>query len=184
MRRIGARIVATAQDRPRAVTSLLLVGVATHAVVAIIWPAASPWASYARPTPDDTGTIASVYLGLAGVAALAAGFAGVVIIFGLDTQSRRFLGFRHQSESSLRQNWTAVIGGSFWAAALGVAAGALVVGRGSVVAPWLFELGCLMAIHAAVRMVWLLRILMRLVAEEDREAVQISRQVKLGDILD
>lgn len=177
------RVVAFTQDRPVGVSVVLVGLVAVHALAAIWWPRLSPWVSYSKPAPDAIGTIASVYLGLAGVAALAAGFAGVVIVFGLDSKSARFLEFRDHANVSLHGNWTSVIVSSFVAAGLGLAAAALVPGAGIVVPPWCFELGCLMVAHAAARMVWLLRVLMGVVKEDDRAEMGRMRTRRVSERL-
>jgi hypothetical protein len=155
------------QDRPGVVTSALFGAVAVHAVGALWCVPLRIW----TPLTMDPGVNAAggLYLGLAGGSAMAASFAGVVIIFGLDRQSEKFLKFRQVAGRSLSSNWMSVIASSFSSAALSLAAAVIVALGHPDVAPWLFELSALLVVHAVLRMLWLLRTLMRVVKGEDDE---------------
>ncbi len=81
------------KDRPALVTGGLIIIAVLYTFAAWLWPAVDFFALLRAP-PERLDSVVSLYLGVAGVAAVGAGFAGVVIVFGLDTQSEKFLDFR------------------------------------------------------------------------------------------
>lgn len=175
------RIVALVQDRPLVVSAGALVLVVVHGLLTQCGVVGDSWSGLRQ---RDAGSVAvSIFLGLAGVGALSAGFAGVVIVFGLDTRSEKFLRFRLSARRSLVGNWTSLIASPITAAALGLAAAAMTAAGWRALAPWLFELGCLMFVHGALRMIWLLRVLMGVVAAEDAVAESALRLVPLESVI-
>jgi hypothetical protein len=168
------------KNRPAVVTLTLIVSVVAHALLTIVVPAAAIWTPLTDATVRDS--VAGLYVGLAGVSAMAAGFAGVVIIFGLDSRSEKFLTFRQTAGHSLSANWISVIASSFGSAGAGVAAAVLLLLGHPGVAPWLFELGVLLVVHAALRMLWLLRSLMRVVAADDGRTTRAQARAPLARV--
>lgn len=166
------------RDRPWTVTLGLVAAVAGHAALSIRWPALDIWSRLIQSEFDQV----ALYLGLAGVAAMAGGFAGVVIVFGLESQGERFLTFRTAGGRSLRSNWLSVIGSSFGSAGLAVGAALLDGLGGSSAGGWAFELSALLITHAILRMLGLLSSMMRVVAADDRKAAKQASRMSLDDL--
>lgn len=118
----------------------------------------------------------SVYLGFAGIVAITAGFAGVIAIFALGSTSTSFSRMRHQGGARMGANWTSPVANSL-AAALGSALCAVVAitGRGEL-AWWLFEFLFLIAVMSALRLIWLFKRLIGVVAEDDRKASEQAEE--------
>lgn len=173
---------AALQDRPRRVTLTLIVLVALHAVLSHFYPVVDPWGSLRATTDEALQNTVTIYLALSGASAIAAGFAGVVIVFGLGSTSQKFLTFRTKAGASLRSNWTSVIGSSFAAAGASLIAALLAVSGHLAAAAWAFELGVVLVVHPIVRMVWLLWILMGVVQADDATEVKRANVVPLDEL--
>jgi hypothetical protein len=95
-------------DHPHWCSLLLILVVAMH------WLLASrhPNTDLLRALDQSAikGQVAELYISVTGVSALASGFAGVVIVFGLQSESSRFRRFRWAGGGRLIGNWMAVIG--------------------------------------------------------------------------
>lgn len=167
-RRAGRRVRIAVQDHPLRVTLALAAVVAAHAVVGWRW---WPWVNpFKKIATDDqqVGTAVTIYLGTAGAAALVAGFAGVVLVFTIGAQTPRVRMFRDRGGRSLQRNWIAVVAEPFAATLLGIIAAVTQLTAGRPVAPWLFEFAVVMLVHGAIRLLWLLRELVRIVAADDQ----------------
>ncbi len=124
--------------------------------------------------PIDHGLVGEVYIGLAGVAAIAGGFAGVIIVFGLTPSSELFRKFRLDAGERMVANWISIITNSFLAAALGIAASTLEALSFHAVGAFVFSSGCLLLLHSSIRSIWILRTLLTLVRNDDRRTQQES----------
>ncbi|WP_455834121.1 hypothetical protein [Pseudarthrobacter siccitolerans] len=111
----------------------------------------------------------TLFLGTAAAAAILAGFAGVVVVFGLTAEGERFRAFRVTSGVRLRSNWTSTSLAGFTAAGLSLASSICTVNGPVWLAPWLFELSLLLMFHGALRTVWILRSLVTVVRNQDLE---------------
>ncbi|GAA1404038.1 hypothetical protein [Oerskovia paurometabola] len=180
--RLRDRVVAFLQDRPRGVTVSLILLVAAHAVLAHFLPSLDFWDALREPSESSVQNTVTIYLSLSGASALAAGFAGVVIVFGLGSTSVKFLTFRVRAGRSLRRNWTSVIGSSFAAAGGATVAALLAVSGELWIAAWVFELGLVLVIHPVIRMVWLLWVLMGVVESDDAVVISAQNRVPLDDL--
>ncbi|MFH5824734.1 hypothetical protein [Georgenia sp. AZ-5] len=174
------RILGVLVDRPSVVTIAMFAAVVAHALMSIRYPSLNFWSS-ALPdgVPADGEPARSVYLALSGAAATSAGFAGVVIVFGLTTSSQSFRKFRTAGGAELRASWLSVIASSFAATIASLAAAVTAM---SIVGPWLFELGVLLWLHGISRMLFLLRGLMGLVKRDDADASRADRVVSSADL--
>ncbi|MCR6706573.1 MAG: hypothetical protein NVV66_18420 [Cellulomonas sp.] len=167
------------QDHPFVVTTVVLAAVVAHAVAAAFWSPLDIWHPLVEMEPDGVGVL---YLGLAGLSAAIAGFAGVIVIFGLEGHSRKFLTFRVAAGNSLRANWMSVVLSSFASAAIALVATVLAfLGRGTI-GPWLFELSAFLIFHSAARLTWLLSALMRVVASEDEAQARENNKRSLDSL--
>lgn len=165
------RILSLLQDHPIVVTSLALVLVIIHWSLVTFGPLENTWEPLLR-SPD--GGIA-IYLGSASAAAIVAGFAGVVVVFGLTAGGSRFRQLRLEGSESLTRNWTSASISGFAAAGLSLAAAVISSIDLGWISPWLFEASMLLLIHGTVRIIWLLRALMGVVYAEDAAADRFSK---------
>jgi hypothetical protein len=166
--KIGAKTLGVLQDYPAIVNAAIVALVALQAVIAQIW-GLGDWP--ARLVGDSSYRDANVALclGVAGLTAMTAGFAGVIVVFGLSTSSDRFRILRVRGGSRLRANWTSVVATGFCGAFLALLAAATTIAGSQWAAMWILEAAALLALHAAVRLLWLLRTLADVVGTEDRE---------------
>lgn len=169
---------ARVEDHPVVVTGGVFVLVALHAVLTLgaEW-VPNIWESFGAS--NISGVQVPVQLGLAGVAALAGGFAGVVTVFALSSNSPQFRGFRREAGTTLRSNSVSIVASSFGSAGVALSAATLTASSWQWITPWLFELGVLLVLHATIRMIWLFGMLIRVVNEDDRQA---SREARLAAI--
>jgi hypothetical protein len=122
----------------------------------------------------DHGLVGEVYLGLAGVAAICGGFAGVIIVFGLTPSSDLFRKFRLDAGERMVANWISVITNSFLAAAVGIVAGTLESLTFHAIGAFVFVAGGLLLAHSSIRSIWILHKLLTLVRNDDAKTQQES----------
>jgi len=180
----GRRLRAVVRDWPGITTTILTLIVAIHALGAKY--AGWPWMLKRFITELGTSTLDSsiasaVYLGLSAVAAISAGFAGVIIVFGLTSNSEVFRNFRRTSGNRLSSNWTSVIASAFLASGLSIGAALAQINDRPFVANMLFELGCLLLLHSAVRSVWVLRLLLQLLTVDDEKKISAELTARHGN---
>lgn len=152
------------QDHPWSVNIALVVLVALHAVPSMLGVIPNVWSALADA---DAAVATSVYLGFLGAASIVAGFAGVVVIFGLSGESAKFRQFRLVGGLALSRNWISTIASGFLAAGLALVAALLALSGAGAFSPWFFELGILFLIHGSVRLIWLMKGLVHAVAADD-----------------
>ena len=152
------------QDHPLYVSLSIFAAVAAQAALTWLGQLPNMWAG--TLAQEDSVTV-TLFLGTAAAAAILAGFAGVVVVFGLTADGDRFRVFRLEAGKSLRGKWTSTSLAGFAAAGLSPGAAIAVVNGPDVAAPWLFELSLLLMAHGALRTVWILRELIVVVRNED-----------------
>lgn len=162
MKRLGGLI----QDHPALVSLTAFIVVAAHATLVVLEKLPNSW----EPLTKTVDVGISIYLGAASAAAIVAGFAGVVVVFGLTATGVRFRQLRLQGAASLSRNWTSASVSGFAAAGLSLAAAVLAGVGANDWSPWLFEWSMLLLLHGTVRIIWLLRSLMDVVHTEDQAA--------------
>lgn len=110
-----------------------------------------------------------LYLGAAVSASILAGFSGVVVVYGLTAPGSRFTTLRAEAGAALPRNWTSTSIAGFLASGLFVGAAVLSSIGQAFWSPWLFELGLFLLMHAAIRIIWLLRELMAVAVQTDSD---------------
>ena len=114
-------------------------------------------------------------LGMLTVAGIMAGFVGVVVVFGLQASAPVFVRFRVAAGQSLGRNWLVLIATGFVSTAAAMAAAVaysldvVALGFGAL----LFSV--LLSVHAALRMLWLVRVLIEAVRLDDTEKLSPSK---------
>ncbi|HWL59754.1 MAG TPA: hypothetical protein VNQ48_02595 [Microbacteriaceae bacterium] len=165
MRRIASFLL----DHPSAVTLVLTLIVVAHFLVSLLW---LPWLAPAQlfsavPDDDRSNAVAQLAIGVAGVAAMVGGFAGVVVVFGLSSDDERFRKVRLKAATSLQRNWMSVVTTPL-IAAFGAFMAAVAATAGAIgLSAWLLELCVLLAGHGAVRLVVVLFELVKVVHQSD-----------------
>lgn len=152
------------KDHPLVISSLSLALVGVHATLTWLNVLPNIWGGVLAKDPSVGVTL---FLGTAAAAAILAGFAGVVVVFGLTADGEKFRVFRVVSGARLRSNWTSTSLAGFAAAGLSLASAVCIVNGPTFIAPWIFELSLLLMAHGAARTVWILRELVTVVRTED-----------------
>lgn len=129
----------------------------------------------------ELGSIVSVYLSLAAVGAIYAGFAGVIIVFGLTPTSNLFRTFRQNAGERMVANWRSVISTAFLASSLSIASAALESLNYREAGSYVFEVGVLLLFHSAFRSLWILGVLLILVKHDDTRELHQQRTRTLGN---
>jgi hypothetical protein len=142
---------------------VVLVGV--HFVASWLEWVPNVWTALSDPANQEAAR--SIYLGMLGPAAIVAGFAGVVVVFGLTATSDRFRTFRANAGNSLRRTWVSSSLSGFEAVALSVAAALLSVAGLPLLAAYVFEASLLLLLHGSLRLVWILAQMIGVVRADD-----------------
>lgn len=165
---LEAKMLGYLQDHPRMIN---LVAAITSAVASIcigLWW----WKPFAALSSEGT----SLALGLLSLAGILTGFVGVVIVFGLQASAPVFVRFRVQAGSSLGRDWLALISTGLLAAACSMASSvAYAVGQWTP-GGGLLLLGVLYCTHCALRMLWLVRVLIDAVHADDKMQMSSNPQ--------
>jgi hypothetical protein len=148
-------IRAFVREQPFWVDFIALVLVCAHATLTALGWIPNVWAVLQGAGRVEGAQ--SLYLGMLGPAAIVAGFAGVVVVFGLSAGSSRFTRFRARAGNSLKRTWVASTLAGFEAAGLCTAA-TVINWMDTVqwVAPFTFELALWLMLHGSGRLVWIL----------------------------
>lgn len=158
-------------DHPSVVTCGLIGLVILQWLLSWTW---FPWLSPLQwaldvPEANRPDAFASLATGVAGVAAMVGGFAGVVVVFGLSSNDERFRQVRLKASTSLRRNWTSIVTTPLFAAFGAMGAAALATGRHETSSLWVLEACVLLAAHGALRLVVLLAALVKVVHASDEQ---------------
>jgi hypothetical protein len=165
---------------------VLVAAVAVQIIVSIFWlPAASPSRLFDAIQPATRFTaIADLAIGVAGVAAMVGGFAGVVVVFGLSSNDERFRKVRLKAATSLSRNWMSVLTTPLVAAFGSIIAAAVASAGRTDVAVWMLELFVVLAAHGAVRLVIVLFELVKVVHNSDASSQQKADTVDPDELFE
>lgn len=152
------------KDHPLYVSLVAFGCVAVHTALTLLNFIPNVWAGVLA---KDVSVAVTLFLGTAAASAILAGFAGVVVVFGLTADGERFRVFRVESGKRLRSNWTSTSLAGFTAAGLSLGSSIFVVNGPAFLAPWLFEMSLLLMAHGAARTIWILRELVTVVRNQD-----------------
>lgn len=159
----------------------LLVGlVAAHFVATWYEWIPNVWAALSEPSAQQSAQ--EIYLGMLGPAAIVAGFAGVVVVFGITASSDRFKRFRAQAGGALRRTWVSSSLSGFEAVGFAVAAALLSVSGLLMAAPFAFEASLLLLLHGAIRLIWILAQMIGIVRADDVVSTDEANSFKLASL--
>lgn len=114
--------------------------------------------------------------------ALVTGFAGVVVVFGLQSDSKRFRQLRIDGGKALQSSWSSVSASGFLALAAGFLAVIAFGGPLQPAGPWLVAVGTLLLTHSGIRLLWLLRMMASTVKGEDFVSRKSEKVIKTSSI--
>lgn len=158
----------------------ILILVALHFIATLLGWTPNVWRALSEPSAQSQAQ--AIYLGVLQPAAIVAGFAGVVVVFGLTASSDRFKRFRAQAGRSLRRTWVSSSLSGFEAVALAVVAALLSVSGLMLVAPFAFEASLLLLLHGSIRLVWILSQMIGIVRADDVTATEKATEFKLSSL--
>lgn len=115
----------------------------------------------------NVSDITTIYSTVLSVAAIQSAFAGVVVVFGLSTQPSAFVVLRREAGKALVDNWLSISYSGFFSAGLSLIALLLLHMGASKLSPWLFEYAVLVCAHGIMRLLWLLKKLIQVIAKVD-----------------
>lgn len=165
LKRARERVFGELQDHPRAVNIALIV------LAAVATSALAIWAHDVLKTLSAHGL--DLALGVLSLAGILAGFVGVVVVFGLQASAPVFVRFRVKAGTSLGRDWLVLISTGFSAAALSLfAAIAYATGQWTPAAGLLLA-AMLLSGHCALRMLWLMGVLVRAVRVDDQQSEHV-----------
>lgn len=171
-------------DHPHLWSVVLLGAVVGHCCLARRYPKIDILRGLAGGEATEMSQVSDLYISVTGVSALAAGFAGVVIVFGLQSASPRFRRFRWAGGRSLASNWMAVIATPVASSLLSLGATLGLNVDQAEASRWLFEASIVLLLHTSLRVLWLLRALANVVAADDdmdeRASNRLSTKVFFG----
>ena len=177
----AALVRSKAEDYPT------LVNLSAGLLLVIYWKLTSWFPSISVPRAlgrtVKSDQLLALHLGAAGLATMTAGFAGVVIIFGLSGGGERFRKLRMAGGRRLLANWVSVVAVSFTAAFLAVACALAALAGWRQESLWGFLFVCLLAAHGAARLVWLLTALAKVVKRTDADEQRIADSVNVDDVI-
>ena len=158
-------------DHPSIVTGGLLSLVLLQWLLSWLW---LPWLSPLEwtlevPEGERPAAFSALATGVAGVAAMVGGFAGVVVVFGLSSNDARFREVRLKASTSLRRNWTSIVTTPLFAAFGAIGSAALATSRHETSSLWVLEACVILAAHGALRLVVLLSALVKVVHASDEQ---------------
>ncbi|WP_295823941.1 hypothetical protein [uncultured Microbacterium sp.] len=181
---MGRKIGSFLLDHPGFVTVVIVVAVVAQVVVSFWVPVVSPGHIFLPLAEAERSTaVADLALGVAGVAAMVGGFAGVVVVFGLSSDDERFRKVRLKAATSLQRNWTSVVTTPLVAAFGALVAATLARATWIDGAAWVLELCVLLAAHGAVRLVVVLFELVKVVHNSDLATQRSSDTADTDDVL-
>lgn len=173
-------LLTTIETKPFVIT--LLLGGTTVLWRILVWQQKAPPVVEDILSKPDVEVSVAIALGLASVAAIAAGFAGAIIIFGISADTPIMRAFRAKTETYLRANWKSVIGSSFLSAIVGLVCAFCLAAQWVWLAAPTLIFGALLLVHAIVRMVWLFGILLSLVSTQDMKDSRKTRKRSTTDV--
>lgn len=169
--KIFSRPVGWVIDHPGKTNGYLLLAVLAHLSATLFQPELNPW-PYLFPEGSEPVTVS---LAIVGTGALLAGFAGVVVVFGLQGNSERFRKLRRDGGKELQNNWSSMSSSGFWTMGLSIASSICYSAKWALPGGLLLELSLLILSHGSIRLIWMLKQLISVVSVEDEVADRRDR---------
>lgn len=168
------------REEPFKVDALLALIVVAHAAFSLLGLMPNIWA--ALTGAGNRGEAQAIYLAILGPASIVAGFAGVVVVFGLSAGSSRFRKFRSHAGASLKRTWVASTLSGFVAAALCILASIVNLTDWASGAPFLLELSLFILAHGAIRLVWILSEMIGITRVDDAKATDEASKFPISQL--
>lgn len=161
------KIIGLLKDRPSFAT-WLIIGVIVLQVVLVKKGVIPYWLEGLCKSNEAN----DLYLAMLGAAALQAGVAGVVVVFGLSAQPQAFRILRNAAGQSLVNNWMSISYSGFLSAGCALAATLINMLGDKWFSPWFFEASMLFCAHGVIRLLWLFKQLIGVVRDADSKEAQ------------
>ena len=158
MKKAVSALLGVLKDKPIVANLLLLV------IMMIQYYVAPRSWDIDENTLSDLTTIYSTVLS---VAAIQSAFAGVVVVFGLSTQPSAFVVLRREAGKALVDNWLSISYSGFLSAGFSLIALLMLHMGVPKLSPWFFEYAVLICVHGIIRLLWLLKKLIQVIAKVD-----------------
>ncbi|WP_236837960.1 hypothetical protein, partial [Bifidobacterium longum] len=91
----------------------------------------------------------------------------VVVVFGLSTQPSAFVVLRREAGKALVDNWLSISYSGFLSAGFSLIALLMLHMGVPKLSPWFFEYAVLICVHGIIRLLWLLKKLIQVIAKVD-----------------
>ncbi|MCW2904135.1 MAG: hypothetical protein JWO67_6400 [Streptosporangiaceae bacterium] len=175
---LGRWVKGLAQDRPALVNAVLGLLVFAYWLLCRSHPKQN--IALILDKAATRGEIVTLHLGVAALAAMTAGFAGVVVVFGLTADAERFRQLRREGDHRLRATWVSVVSSSFLSAFVAVGAATAALANWVQPSVWATLVAVFLLAHAAVRLLWMLTALARVKHGDDQDSS--SQEMTVAEI--
>lgn len=170
-----------AQTKPGAISAALVILAITCGLTSQLW-APLRWINE-QCEAMTSGDGVMVAIGVASVAAIGAGFAGVVVAYAISSERPVVVEFRSKVGPLLKSNWLSVIGCSFSAAILGLVGATLFAASVPTIAAWTSILAVALLLHGVLRNMYLFSVFLKVVALGDERDKQAAAVVPLSKVV-
>lgn len=170
-----------AQTRPGAISAGLLLVTAGCGVGSFFWEPLRWIDAHANELSTSDGV--AVAMGIAAVAAIGAGFAGVVVAFAISSERPAVIEFRNIVGPLLKANWSSVIRCAFAAAILALTAGTLFAAKVYGWAAWISIAAVALLLHSMARNLYLFSVLLEVIAIGDERDKRVNNVVPVDKVI-
>lgn len=150
------------KDKPIVANAVLLL---VLVIQYICWP--NTWKALLGDLSKTTSDLTTIYSTVLSVAAIQSAFAGVIVVFGLSTQPSAFVVLRRKAGKALVDNWLSISNSGFLSAGVSLTALLTLHMGAAKLSPWFFEYAVFVCVHGIVRLLWLLKKLIEVIATVD-----------------
>ena len=162
MKKAVSALLGVLKDKPIVANLLLLVIMMIQYYVA-----PRSWDLLLEDIYENTlSDLTTIYSTVLSVAAIQSALAGVVV-FGLSTQPSAFVVLRREAGKALVDNWLSISYSGFLSAGFSLIALLMLHMGVPKLSPWFFEYAVLICVHGIIRLLWLLKKLIQVIAKVD-----------------
>lgn len=155
-------LVGVLKDRPIVVNAIVLL-----LLIVQYFFCPNTWDALLGDLDKTTSDLTTIYSTVLSVAAIQSAFAGVIVVFGLSTQPSAFVVLRRKAGKALVDNWLSISYSGFLSAGSSLVALLTLHMGAAKLSPWFFEYAVLVCIHGIIRLLWLLKKLIEVIATVD-----------------
>lgn len=176
-----SKTTATRPTNPGLITGLIIVATVGCGIGSRYW-APLRWINE-RAGEVQASDGAMIAMGVASVAAIGAGFSGVVVAYAISSERPTVVEFRRRVGPLLKANWMSVINCSFSSAVLALADGTLFVTGHPSAAAWVSVAAVGLLLHGMARSMYLFSVFLEVVALGDRRDNAAAAVIPLDKVV-